>query len=130
MPIDTKADALKQARSCGRAADSDNADWMADELNAAARVLLVVSDVLAEAETRPTWEEIRRLPSPWEFNDVSRADNHASCWRYACEWCGASRTVLAAEKPDPAPDHPDSLTCLWPRALANAPRAGAEREEA
>jgi hypothetical protein len=66
--------------------------------------------------TPPTWEEIRALPSPWRFNDVSRMGD-SSEWRYGCDWCGATLSVVKPEfkHPDDEPLHPQN-GCLYARA--------------
>jgi hypothetical protein len=81
-----------------------------------AQTALDAARVLAEAEARPTWEEIRKLPTPWK-PDLSGF--------MFCDWCAAKVEMPYFEDRErmemgyQVQPHPNN-GCLWARAHAEA----------
>lgn len=72
--------------------------------------------------TPPTWADIRKLPSPWTFDEIDRAP----CM--SCDWCDAY--IELEHRKAPLPPHPQNY-CLWARAHTpvqpETPREGTDR---
>jgi hypothetical protein len=92
--------------------------WMAANLD---RARLRAASRAEETPAPPTWEEIRKLPSPWGCvtsgaNPQPDGGMTPPLWHCHCRWCDARASVKQWRYPV-AEGHPDT-SCLWARAHA------------